>query len=590
MADSTPRHDDEARAALDRPEALGLLQALPHGVAVLDADGRIGFANQACARLLAWRTGEELCGRHWRELVDAAQADALERDGFARARAGEAWRGEATARRRDGIHVALGVQLLPLAQGRLGLLLEDLSALRALEDQLGALAHHDLLTGLPNRRLFEDRLEIALAQAHRYRHRVALILIDLDRFKQVNDELGRAAGDQLLKGVAERLAASVREGDSIARFAGDEFMLLLPGIHYAEDLAAISRKLVESLRRPFLVAERELQITASGGISLYPEDGEDAEALLRSADAAMYRAKERGRDNFQLFSSAMAERALERRSLEDGLRAALDRHELTLHYQPCLELATGRVAGVEALLRWLRPELGVMSPRDFMALADLTGVMLSVGPWVLETACRQAREWQRRGSRELRLMVNLSAHELQQDDLVVHVEKALAASGLGPDTLQLEVPEGYAMQDLSRTIATLRELRALGVHLAIDGFGTGFSSLAHLRQLPVDTLKIDLSFVRGATTDADDVSVVTAVIAVAHSLGLRVVAQGIESEAQVTLLRSLRCDYVQGFLWSPPVPPEECERLLVQGTLPSASPPRRDAAGRRRQPRGRGRR
>jgi diguanylate cyclase (GGDEF)-like protein/PAS domain S-box-containing protein len=583
-------HDSRVAPELGQAEALRLLGVLPHGLAVLDAEGRIAFANEACARLLAWPAGSELVGHSWRELVDAPEAQTLEREGLARARAGEAWRGDATARRKDGVHVPLALLLTPLGGGRLALALEDVSATRMLEERLGALAHRDPLTGLPNRRLFEDRLEIALAQAHRYRHRVALIFIDLDRFKQVNDGFGHAAGDELLKGVAERLAVSVREGDTVARLAGDEFTLLLPGIHYAEDLAAISRKLVESLRKPFRVQGREVRVTASGGISLYPEDGEDGEALLHSADTAMYRAKERGRDNFQLFSPAMAEKALERRSLEDSLRSALDRQELTLHYQPCLELATGRVTGVEALLRWQRPELGVMSPKDFMALADFTGVMLSVGPWVLETACRQAREWQRRGSRGLRLMVNLSAHELQQDDLVVHVEKALAASGLAPDTLHLEIPEGYAMQDLARTIETLRELRSLGVHLAIDGFGTGFSSLAHLRQLPVDTLKIDLSFVRGATTDADDASVVTAVIAVAHSLGLRVVAQGVETEAQVALLRSLGCDEVQGYLWSPPVPPAECERILVQGTLPAAAPPRRDIASRTRRARGRSRR
>jgi diguanylate cyclase (GGDEF)-like protein/PAS domain S-box-containing protein len=583
-------HDSRVAPELGQAEALRLLGVLPHGLAVLDAEGRIAFANEACARLLAWPAGSELVGHSWRELVDAPEAQTLEREGLARARAGEAWRGDATARRKDGVHVPLALLLTPLGGGRLALALEDVSATRMLEERLGALAHRDPLTGLPNRRLFEDRLEIALAQAHRYRHRVALIFIDLDRFKQVNDGFGHAAGDELLKGVAERLAVSVREGDTVARLAGDEFTLLLPGIHYAEDLAAISRKLVESLRKPFRVQGREVRVTASGGISLYPEDGEDGEALLHSADTAMYRAKERGRDNFQLFSPAMAEKALERRSLEDSLRSALDRQELTLHYQPCLELATGRVTGVEALLRWQRPELGVMSPKDFMALADFTGVMLSVGPWVLETACRQAREWQRRGSRGLRLMVNLSAHELQQDDLVVHVEKALAASGLAPDTLHLEIPEGYAMQDLARTIETLRELRSLGVHLAIDGFGTGFSSLAHLRQLPVDTLKIDLSFVRGATTDADDASVVTAVIAVAHSLGLRVVAQGVETEAQVALLRSLGCDEVQGYLWSPPVPAAECERILVQGTLPAAAPPRRDTASRSRRARGRSRR
>jgi diguanylate cyclase (GGDEF)-like protein/PAS domain S-box-containing protein len=560
-------------AGLTLEGALQLLGALPHGVAVLGPDARVAFANEACARLLGCASPAELGGCSWRELFASEEADRLEGACLARARAGQPARDEGVARRRDGTSVPVSVFAAPLADGRLVLALDDLSPARALEEKLRALAHHDPLTGLPNRRLFEDRLEMALAQAHRYRHRVALIFIDLDRFKRVNDTLGHAAGDELLRAVGERLTASVREGDTVARLAGDEFTLLLPGIHFAEDLAAISRKLIESLREPFRAGGRELSVTASGGVSLYPEDGEDGEALLRSADAAMYRAKERGRDNFQLFSPAMAQKALERRALEDSLREALERGELTLHYQPCLELATGRVTGVEALLRWQRPELGFRSPREFMALADLTGAMLLVGPWVLETACRQAVAWQRRGSRGLKLMLNLSAWELQQDDLPQQVEKALATSGLRPDLLHLEIPEGYAMRDLARTVRALRELRELGVHLAIDGFGTGMSSLAHLRQLPVDALKIDLAFVRGATTDRDDASVVTAVIAVAHSLGLRVVAQGIESESQVALLRSLRCDEVQGFLWSPPVPAHECERLLALGTLTAPAGP-----------------
>jgi diguanylate cyclase (GGDEF)-like protein len=583
--------DDPAVAGLGLAlaDALGLLETVSQGVAVVGGDGRLVFANAACAAQHAFPSRESLTGVSWRELYPPEEADRLEREAFAVARAEGVWTGEARARRHDGVSFPQGLRVTRLRGGLLALGLEDASARRATQEQMEALVYRDPLTGLPNRRLFEDRLAIALAQAHRYRQRLAVVFVDLDRFKQVNDTLGHAAGDELLRQVAGRLASCVREGDTVARLAGDEFTLLLPGIHYAEDVAVISRKLVEGLRKPFQIHGHDVRTTASGGISLFPEDGEDAQALLKSADTAMYRAKERGRDNFQLFSPAMAEKALERRTLEVNLRQALEKEEMTLHYQPCLDLASGRVVGVEALLRWRRPELGLIMPKDFIALADFTGVMLAVGPWVLDTACRQARAW-RRARKGLRMMVNLSAYELQQEDLVSHVERALAAHDLEPDALHLEIPEGYAMQNLDRAADTLRALRKTGVHLAIDGFGAGFSSLAHLRRLPVDTLKIDLSFVRGATTDSDDASVVTAVVAVAHSLDLRVGAQGVETEAQVKLLRSLGCDEVQGYLWSPPVPAEECEKLLAQGALrvPGAvttgggSRPGRRPRGRRR--------
>jgi diguanylate cyclase (GGDEF)-like protein/PAS domain S-box-containing protein len=570
---------------LDRDDALGLLRSMAQGVAVLDGAGMLVFVNPAFSALHAWPSASDLFGRPWRDLFAHEEAERLEQGAFATGRAGRAWHGRATGRRHDGRSFPAEVAVTPLGDGRMALVTRDLSEMKQLEERMDALVYRDPLTGLPNRRLFEDRLSIALAQAHRYRHRLAVIFVDLDRFKPVNDTLGHAIGDALLRAVAQRLTSCVREGDTVARLAGDEFTLLLPGIHYAEDIAIISRKLLDALRRPFALDGHDVRVTASGGIALYPEDGETEETLVRSADTAMYRAKERGRDNFQLFSPAMAEKALERRTLEEGLRGALEKREMTLHYQPCLDLATGRVRGVEALLRWERPELGLVMPKDFIALADFTGVILSVGPWVLETACSQAREWQRRGSRQLRVMVNLSAYELQQPDLVTHVENSLTHSGLDPNYLHLEIPEGYAMQNLDRAVEVLRALRDLGVHLAIDGFGAGFSSLAHLRRLPVDALKIDLSFVRGATTDPDDASVVTAVIAVAHSLDLRVVAQGVETEAQVTLLRSLGCDEVQGFLWSAPLPAKDCERLLAAGSLPVSSlrrgSPGRHAAHRR---------
>ena len=558
-----------AGAELRPDEAQHLLEAVSHGLAVLDEAGRIVYANEAFRRLHAWPEALALAGRALRELYDPGEAARIEADGLQPARSGRRWQGEATGRRHDGVAFPPAVVLVPLGGGRVALAVRDLTDERLAAEQAVGLAYRDPLTGLPNRRLFEDRLAIALAQAHRYRQRLAVVFLDLDRFKQVNDTLGHAAGDELLKSVSQRLAATVREGDTVARLAGDEFTLILPGIHYSEDLAVVARKLQEAMRRPHQIEGHEVRVTASGGISLYPEDGEAAEPLLRAADAAMYRAKERGRDHFQLFSPAMVERSVERRALETSLRDAVAREEMRLHYQPCLELASGQVVGVEALLRWRRPELGLLLPKDFIALADFTGTMPSLGRWVLETACRQAREWRAGALPALRMMVNLSTYELQQEGLVERVEAALAASGLEPDALHLEVPEGYAMQDLERAVATLGALRGIGVHIAIDGFGSGFSSLAHLRRLPVDALKMDLSFVRGATTDPDDASVVTAVIAVAHSLGLRVAAQGVETEAQLALLRSLGCDYVQGFLWSPPVPAELCEPLLATARIPA---------------------
>jgi len=555
-----------------RSSAAVALESLGDGVALVDANGAITHLNPALARLLGYAEAGDLLHRRWSELFVEAEARTLEAEAFPASRRDGLWRGRVQARLRDGGPQATALAVAPAGAGFV-LSLRGLTEEDRERERVTALAYRDALTDLPNRRLFFDRLTIALAQAHRYRHRLAVIFLDLDRFKSVNDTFGHEVGDDLLRAVAERLGHSVREGDTVARLGGDEFVLLLPGIHHAEDLAKVSQKLVEALRKPFRVRERDFRLTVSGGIGLYPEDGEDAETLLRNADTAMYRAKERGRDNFQLFSPAMAARAVERGTLEQSLRTALERREMTLHYQPCFELATGRIAAVEALLRWRRPELGLVMPKDFIALADFTGVILSMGPWVLETACAQARAWQKRGSRDLGMAVNLSAYELQQDDLVTHVEAALTRRGLPAHHLHLEIPEGYAMQNVDRTVDTLRALRSLGVSLSIDGFGAGFSSLSHLRRLPIDRLKIDLAFVRGATTDPDDASVVTAVIAVAHSLGLKVVAQGVEDESVVALLRSLGCDEVQGFLWSPPVAAPDCERILSAGGVPAPSLP-----------------
>jgi len=558
-------------------EFRALVDGNPDGMAVVSA-GRVVFANASLARLLAAADASPLAGTSFFEALDpdrqealAERMEAVLQDGVRSAFV------EERLLRHDGTTVEVEVALVPFpgdGQPSVQVVVRDISDRKRSEEQVTALAYRDALTGLPNRRLFNDRLGIALAQARRYRHRLAVIFVDLDRFKPVNDTLGHAAGDELLKAVAERLSACVRLGDTVARLAGDEFTLLLPGIHYVEDVAKVAQKLGETMRRPFRVHDRDLRISASGGISIYPDDGQDAETLLTNADIAMYRAKQQGRDNFQMYSPSMAARTLEQGALAEKLRGALAANQMALHYQPTLDLATGRIVGAEALLRWQHPELGLVFPKDFLSLADFTGLILSLGPWALGRACAQVREWQKRGSRGLFVAVNLSAYELQQADLVGHVEKAIRDAGLDPATLHLEIPEGYAMQDLERTIETLRSLKALGVSIAIDGFGAGFSSLARLRRLPIDALKMNLSFVRGATTDPDDASLVTAVIAVAHSLKLKVIAQGVETEAQVALLRSLQCDRVQGYIWSPPVPADECERLLIQGSVPLSAAPR----------------
>jgi diguanylate cyclase (GGDEF)-like protein/PAS domain S-box-containing protein len=553
-----------------------LVEGNPDGLAVV-AGGRIVYANAALALLLGVPDPRVLAGASVLEMVDPErQEDLAERIQTALRQGQRSAFVQERLLRHDGTAADAEVAVVPFpdhGEPAVQVVVRDVSDRKRSEEQMTALAYRDALTGLPNRRLFNDRLGIALVQARRYRHRVGVVFVDLDRFKPVNDTLGHAAGDELLRAVAERLSACVRLGDTVARLAGDEFTLLLPGIHYVEDVSKVAHKLSEAMRRPFRVGGHDLHVSASGGISIYPDDGHEAETLLTNADVAMYRAKQQGRDNFQMYSPSMAQKALEQGALADKLRGALDANQMALYYQPTLDLATGRIVGAEALLRWQHPELGLVFPKDFLSLADFTGLILSLGPWALEQACTQARDWHRRGSRGIFVAVNLSAYELQQADLLGHVQKALEVTGLDPSALHLEIPEGYAMQDLERTIEKLRSLKALGVSITIDGFGSGFSSLAHLRRLPIDALKMDLSFVRGATTDPDDASLVTAVIAVAHSLKLQVIAQGVETEAQVALLRSLGCDGVQGYIWSPPVPAEECERLLVQGGIPIPARP-----------------
>ncbi|HVR71666.1 MAG TPA: EAL domain-containing protein [Vicinamibacteria bacterium] len=441
---------------------------------------------------------------------------------------------------------------------------EALAEVRMAEEKIKDLAYHDTLTALPNRLVFTDRLALAVNQAQRQGSRLAVLFLDLDHFKVINDSLGHSLGDLLLQQVAARLTGCLRAGDTVARLGGDEFTLLLPGVQGPAESERVAGKVLDTLREPFRLEGRELFVTASMGISLYPDDGEDTDTLVRNADAAMYRAKEQGRDSHRLYAPPMNEMAGERLALESALRRALAGDELVLHYQPLVEIGTGRLHGVEALLRWRHPEKGLLWPSDFLALAESTGIILPIGPWVLRTACAQAQAWHAQDLRELRVAVNLSARQFQQPDLAEHVQRALRETGLPPPRLELEITETSAMQNTELTARTFRELKALGVRISIDDFGVGYSSLGTLKRLPIDTIKIDRSVIRDITTDPDDAAIVTAIIAMAHTLELKVVAEGVDTEEQLTFLRGHGCDLMQGHLFGPAAPAEECGEGLAR--------------------------
>jgi diguanylate cyclase (GGDEF)-like protein/PAS domain S-box-containing protein len=429
----------------------------------------------------------------------------------------------------------------------------DVTERKQVEEHIEYQAYHDALTGLPNRRLFRDRLTVALAHARRLKHPLAVMFLDLDRFKVVNDTLGHSIGDEFLRAVAIRLQSALREEDSVARMGGDEFTVLLADLKTSNDAAKIAQKVLDTVAQPLQIDGTELFLTTSIGIALFPSDGDTAEALLANADHAMYRAKDAGRNSYQMFTPAMNSRALERLTLESDLRYALERGELQLYYQPQINIASGRITGVEALLRWNRPGFGVVGPMEFIPVAEETRLIVPIGEWVLREACRQATAWQTRGS-GFRMAVNLSPRQFQHSDLPHVIASALELSGLAPGNLELEITESLAMQNTTRTIATLHTLREMGVQIAIDDFGTGHSSLNYLRSFPIDSVKIDQEFVQEIEASAADRAIVSAVIGMARGLRLRVTAEGVETQRQLEFLREQGCEDVQGFLFGEPVP------------------------------------
>jgi diguanylate cyclase (GGDEF)-like protein/PAS domain S-box-containing protein len=440
----------------------------------------------------------------------------------------------------------------------------DISERKQAEEMIRHLAYHDSLSGLPNRMLFHDRFGQALAVAHRNNEMLAMLFLDLDRFKTINDTLGHAVGDLLLKGVAERLSLCLREGDTLARLGGDEFMILLCGLQNIEEAAKYAERILQVVRPSFRFDDQELHITTSIGISFYPHDGKDADTLIKNSDIALYRAKEHGRDNFKMYTPAMNERAFEKLSLENSLRGALERQEFLLNYQPQVSLRTGRIVGAEALLRWHRPGGQNLSPDDFIDIAEDTGLIVPLGEWVLRTACSQNKLWQVAGLPRLHVGVNLSARQFHQQTLMRSIARILEETGLNPRYLDLELTESTVMKDSEAATETLKELKSKGIQISIDDFGTGYSSLDRLKRFPITSLKIDQSFVRDCLTDPDDAAIVAAIISLAHSMKLRVIAEGVETKGQLEFLRSLKCDAAQGSLVGVPLTADAFSEMMLR--------------------------
>ena len=433
------------------------------------------------------------------------------------------------------------------------------------EEKLNYLAYHDVLTGLPGRTLFHDRLVQAVTNAHRHGDKLGVLFIDLDHFKNINDSLGHYAGDMLLKQVAALFTACMREDDTVARLGGDEFVVILASMASEDEAWMVSQKILKLMTEPFTIEAHELFVTCSIGIALYPKDGDDAKTLLQSADGALYLAKNKGRNNAQFCTAEMNAKALERLTLESELRQAINRQEFLLHYQPRVDMVSGEITGMEALVRWQHPVQGLLYPTKFIPVAEESGLIVPLGEWVLRTACEQNKAWQLAGLKPVSIAVNLSARQFKQQDLVELVSSILQETELDPSYLELELTESMVMQNVEAAIATLTQFKVIGVKLSIDDFGIGYSSLNYLKHFPIGFLKIDQSFVRDITTNRDDAIIAKIIISMAHDLGLRVIAEGVETEEQKSFLCSHRCDEMQGYFFSMPLPAEEFETLLKEG-------------------------
>jgi diguanylate cyclase (GGDEF)-like protein/PAS domain S-box-containing protein len=583
-------HED-IQVRLEKSEALHryIVNSSPDIVFMLDADGRFCFVNSKIESLLGYKPAE-LCDKHFRHILDdrdvakgiyALNAPDISADNPRTLEIRLKTRGSRRATRHFEI-TAFPIDPQTWTHNgntsgggsgqsaRYYGIARDVTERKEAEAFISFQAYHDLLTRLPNRALFKDRLELAIAHARRGGQKLAVMFLDLDRFKIINDTLGHAMGDRLLQAVTHRLDGCLRKGDTLSRFGGDEFTLLLPSIHSHEDASQIASKLIKTLKAPFLLGEHEVFVGVSIGIAIYPEAGDSMDQLIQNADIAMYHVKAKGKDSYRFFSESMSIASTNRLNLERDLRLALERGELRVFYQPQVCAKTNRILGLEALVRWQHPERGLLYPRDFLDLAEETKLISQLSEQVLDQACRDVGQWVRSGHQDLRLAVNLSPVEVEHPRFVETLMERVNATQFPPGNLEIEITENVIMNDLEQISQKLRELADLGVRIAIDDFGTGYSSLNYLHRLPIHTLKVDQSFVQAIRSGGDDTCIVNAIVAMAHGLKLEIVAEGVETGKQLEYLRSLGCQQVQGFFYGPAQPASDISKLLTQATVRTA--------------------
>jgi diguanylate cyclase (GGDEF)-like protein/PAS domain S-box-containing protein len=578
LRNAVERKSIEDALFVEKERAVVTLNSIGDAVLCTDIFGNITYLNIVAEKMTGWLRAEAIgkpLGEVFR-IIDGGTRQTA-RDPMEMAVEQNATVGltiNCVLIRRDGYESAIEDSAAPIhdRSGRVigaVIVFHDVSAARTMALQMTHTAHHDAVTGLPNRLLLNDRITQSISMALRQSRPFAVLFLDLDHFKNINDSLGHAGGDELLRSVSKRLLSCVRGSDTVSRQGGDEFAILLPEITHAEDAATCAAKILIALNAPYIIGVRTVHVGASIGISLYPRDGADSETLLKSADMAMYHAKERGRGNFQFFEAAMNLRAVQRQSVESELRRALKNQEFLLHYQPKVNLDTGDITGVEALIRWRQPDGTLVPPAEFVPIAEDCGLIVPIGRWVMREACKQARAWQDAGLRHLRMAVNVSAVEFREKGFVDNVRQILSDTGLRPHYLVLELTERVLMEDAASTALVLEELKTMGVHLAVDDFGTGYSSLSYLRQFPIDVLKIDQSFIQKITSNLDDSTIISAIIGMGRNLRQIVIAEGIETQEQITYLQSQHCEEGQGYFLSPPVGAVQFGHLLETGIAAS---------------------